>query len=167
MSLKILLFLFLPAIAILFVITNLPKNNQLDLSFEKVKETIEFKPIPPSVKDIFTKDHNWVATLSAERKRVLIATGDVIPARSVNYQTVTRNNFIWPYEKIAEYLKSADVTFVNLETPLINNCPLTQEGMIFCGSSKNIEGLVYSGVDIVSLANNHAANHGEKGVLET
>lgn len=120
-----------------------------------------------SLEKIFYKNHSWVDKLDKARLRILIATGDVIPARSVNYQIVTRKNFNWPYENIADFLKSADITFINLETPLINNCPLTQEGMIFCGDSKNVEGLVYSGVDVVSLANNHAANYGEKAVLET
>jgi hypothetical protein len=97
----------------------------------------------------------------------LIATGDVIPARSVNYQVTTRKDFTWPYLKTAQILKEADITFINLETPLIKNCPLTQEGMNFCGDSRNIEGLVYAGVDVASLANNHAANKGKAGVDET
>lgn len=100
-------------------------------------------------------------------KITLIATGDVIPARSVNFQTVTRKDFLWPYRNTADVVKDADITFINLETPLIDSCPLTQEGMIFCGSSKNIEGLKFAGVDIASLANNHAGNHGKGGVEET
>ncbi len=99
--------------------------------------------------------------------RTIIATGDIIPARSVNYQTVTRNDFKWPYLKTADILKKADITFVNLETPLLSKCPLTQEGMIFCGDSRNIEGLVYAGVDIVNLANNHAGNYGKEGIDST
>lgn len=97
----------------------------------------------------------------------LIATGDVIPARSVNYQISTRKDYTWPYLKTAETLKEADITFINLETPLIKNCPVTQEGMNFCGDAKNIEGLVYAGVDVVTLANNHAGNKGKAGVEET
>jgi poly-gamma-glutamate synthesis protein (capsule biosynthesis protein) len=97
----------------------------------------------------------------------VIATGDVIPARSVNYQINQRKDFTWPYLKTVEVLKSADITFINLETPLIKNCPLTQEGMSFCGDSRNIEGLVYAGVDVASLANNHAGNKGKAGVEET
>jgi poly-gamma-glutamate synthesis protein (capsule biosynthesis protein) len=97
----------------------------------------------------------------------IIATGDVIPARSVNYQISQRKDFTWPYLKTAEILKQADITFINLETPLIKNCPITQEGMNFCGDSRNIEGLVYAGVDVANLANNHAANKGKAGVDET
>lgn len=97
----------------------------------------------------------------------LIATGDVIPARSVNYQVLQRKDFTWPYLKTADVLKSADITFINLETPLIKNCPITQEGMSFCGDARNIEGLTFAGVDVASLANNHAGNKGKAGVDET
>lgn len=104
---------------------------------------------------------------SGNHIRTIIATGDVIPARSVNFQVIQRRDFKWPYLKIADVLKNADITFINLETPLIKNCPITQEGMIFCGDSRNVEGLVYAGVDIASLANNHAADFGLGAIKET
>ena len=114
----------------------------------------------PSVEQIFTGNHTWTSTLSAERKRVLLATGDVIPARAVNIQANKFNNFKWPYEKTYDVLRSADITFINLETPLIKDCPLINNGFKFCGSDKNIEGLTFAGVDVASLANNHAGNYG-------
>jgi len=97
----------------------------------------------------------------------LIATGDVIPARSVNYQTTTRNDFLWPYMNIQDILASADLTLVNLESPLLITCPVTNEGMIFCGDSRNIEGLVASSVDIANIANNHFGNYGQTGIQES
>ena len=100
------------------------------------------------------------ATLPNDRKRVLIATGDIIPARVVNIQATKFNNFKWPYEETADILRAADIAFVNLETPLIKDCPLVNDGFKFCGSDKNIEGLLFSGVDVASLANNHAGNYG-------
>ena len=96
-----------------------------------------------------------------------MVTGDVIPARAVNYQATMRNDFLWPYRNIAETVANADITFINLETPLIKNCPITQEGMVFCGSDKHVEGLKLMGVDVASIANNHAGNHGVRGLGET
>jgi gamma-polyglutamate biosynthesis protein CapA len=127
----------------------------------------QFEPIPPSIDRIFNEDHSWTDAIPSERKRVLIATGDVIPARSVNFQASQREDFRWPYLKVSDVLKNADITFINLETPLIDPCPVTQEGMIFCGNARNVEGLVFAGVDIVSLANNHAANYGSVAVDKT
>lgn len=143
------------------------KSKNEYISTHTVVRTSEFTPSTPSLEQIFSDNHNWLATLSAERKRVLIATGDIIPARSVNYKVVTLHNFNWPYEKTAEVLKNSDITFINLETPLTHNCPKTQTGMIFCGDQRNVEGLLYAGVDIASLANNHAGNYGASGVEET
>lgn len=98
---------------------------------------------------------------------IMVVTGDIIPARSVNAKNTRLNNFLWPYLKIAKFLREADVTFVNFETPLIKNCLLTDEGMVFCGDKRNVQGLVYSGVDVVNLANNHSSNYNVDGINQT
>lgn len=174
------LFLFLTGIFLFFFLTQLffgitsisiPKKVTLTLSPspapQKREASISFKT--PSIESIFAKDHDWIATLSAKHVRILTATGDVIPARSVNYGVVRRNNPLWPYEKVAPILKTkkTDITLINLETPLLKNCPTTVEGMIFCGTAKNIEGLKAINVTVANLANNHAGNHGNAGVEET
>lgn len=141
--------------------------NSIKIPDVKQLDAPNFRPHRVSLENIFASDHNWMATLSAERVRTVIATGDVIPARTVNYQTVLRNDYKWPYEKTADFLRSADITFINLETPLIKNCLTTRDGMIFCGSNRQVEGLIYAGVDVASIANNHAGNYGVNGVNET
>lgn len=120
-----------------------------------------------TIDSIFSLDKKLPTGVKEDEVITLIATGDVIPARSVNYQASIRNDFKWAFEKTADFLKTGDITFINLETPLIKDCPLTQEGMIFCGSNKHIEGLLLSGVDVASLANNHSANYGKQGVDKT
>lgn len=131
------------------------------------KDAPEFHPSVVTKETIFSGDHTWTATLPAERVRTLIATGDVIPARSVNYKTISYGNFHWAWEKTADVLRSADVTVINLESPLVTDCPVTNEGMIFCGDIRHIEGMVFAGVDAANMGNNHAGNHGEEGVEET
>ncbi len=97
----------------------------------------------------------------------LVATGDIIPARSVNYQMTMRQDFLWPVRDIAPLLKSADLTLINLESPLIPNCPLANSGMIFCGDQRFVDTLTFAGVDVASLANNHLLNQGWEGVKQT
>lgn len=97
----------------------------------------------------------------------IIATGDVIPSRAVNYNTLQRNNFMWPYEKIASFVSNADITVIDLETPIFDQCPVTQEGFKFCGEDGHIEGIKAMGVDVASLGNNHAGNYGVDGVSKT
>ncbi len=102
-----------------------------------------------------------------EPEWTLVATGDVIPARSVNYQMTTRGDFLWPIRDIAPLLSGADLTIINLESPLVHQCPLTNTGMIFCGDQRFAEALSFAGVDVANLANNHLLNQGWEGIKET
>lgn len=116
---------------------------------------------------IFSSNHSWVNRLSKDKTITLITTGDIIPARTVNFKMTTYNNFKYPFEKTADFLKSSDLTLINLESPLIKNCPLTNQGMIFCGSQRFIEGLLFADIDVVNLANNHTLNWGIEGISQT
>jgi len=97
----------------------------------------------------------------------LIFTGDVMLGRSVNTRIQKYSDPTWPFKNIASLLSSADQTIINLESPFLTNCRQTDAGMIFCADPKSIFGLVFAGVDIASLANNHINNQGQKGVEET
>lgn len=121
----------------------------------------------PEIDTIFAGEHLVTSQIPAAEKITIIATGDVIPARSVNFQTLQHGDFHWPFKNVYELTKDADITFINLETPLLHNCPVTNEGMSFCGDARHVQGLLFAGVDIASLANNHAGNHGKAGVDET
>jgi len=73
---------------------------------------------------------------------------------------------LFPFSKISPILKNADITFVNLETSLAKNCRVVGSysflsDPIFANSLSN------AGVDVVSIANNHIFNAGEKGFLDT
>ncbi len=97
----------------------------------------------------------------------IIATGDVIPARSVNALVVNANDFVLPFKQTAGFLHTADTVFINLESPLVAGCKTTTEGMSFCGDQRFIQGLTYAGVSVASIANNHAGNYGIDGVRQT
>lgn len=103
---------------------------------------------------------------SPDKKFTIIATGDVGLVRTVNYKML-QNSVYYPFEKTADILKSGDLSLINLEGPLIKDCPVTNEDMIFCGDADNVKGLTYSGIDIANLSNNHIYNYGEEGVEET
>lgn len=120
-----------------------------------------------TIEGIFQEDKSRVAALPKEQIITLIATGDVIPARTVNTQAIKYNSFTWAFEKTADMVRNADITFINLETPILRNCPVTNEGFTFCGDSRHVEGLRLSGVDVATLGNNHAGNYGKDGVAET
>lgn len=132
-----------------------------------VQKKIPFHPSPLSLETIFDSTPAKTASLSAEKVTTLITTGDVGLARSVNFQMAKRNDFGYPFAKTADVLKEADLTLINLEGPLVKNCPLTNGGVVFCGDRRGVEGLVLAGVDLVNLANNHISDYGQKGLGET
>ncbi len=63
---------------------------------------------------------------------------------------------------------AADVTMVNAE------CPFTDQGephptksVVFRTRPENIAGLVYAGIDVASLGNNHITDYGIEGLVQT
>jgi poly-gamma-glutamate synthesis protein (capsule biosynthesis protein) len=93
----------------------------------------------------------------------LLFGGDVMLARSVNTQMKKRNNYSWPVEKIKSFTSKADLFMVNLESPFGASCQPTDTGMVFCAVLQSIKSLTDSGVDVVTIANNHISNQGTEG----
>src|SRR5260370_27255083 len=102
------------------------------------------------------------------RIRTLLVTGDVIPARGVNYFATTRRDFLWPFRPTAEYTKNADITYINLESPLFSGCPVSAaESFTFCGDARFVDGLTLMGTKVANLTNNHITNYGAEGLNAT
>ncbi|MFB3907459.1 MAG: CapA family protein [Candidatus Eisenbacteria bacterium] len=66
------------------------------------------------------------------------------------------------------YGDEAEMAICNLE------CPLTDEGephptkpYVFRGKPENVAGLLYAGIDVVGLGNNHIVDYGQPGLDET
>ena len=97
----------------------------------------------------------------------LLSTGDLMLGRSVNFKGWQKKNFAWSLEKMQPWLQQFDVVVTNLETPIIDDCPLTNEGMIFCADAQAAPALAKSGIDIATLANNHTRNYGDNGLAQT
>ncbi len=124
-------------------------------------------PPPLTLDAIFAARPPSLAAYDQRDVRTLIATGDVIPARSVNYKMRIYNDFLYPFRRTADFLRTGDITLINLESPLIDGCATTTEGMSFCGDPRFVQGLRYAGVDVACTANNHAGNYGDAGIQET
>ncbi|HVH62518.1 MAG TPA: CapA family protein [Candidatus Dormibacteraeota bacterium] len=110
----------------------------------------------------------YIPSSDPNRVRTLLVTGDVIPARGVNYFATQRHDFLWPFRPTADYARNADVTYVNLETPLFAGCPVDpNSGFTFCGDARFVDGLTLMGAKVVNLANNHTSNYGAQGIVWT
>jgi poly-gamma-glutamate synthesis protein (capsule biosynthesis protein) len=100
--------------------------------------------------------------------RTLLVTGDVIPARGVNYYATGKRDFLWPFRRTADFTKNADITYINLESPLFPGCPVVATSTFtFCGDARFIDGLTFMGAKVANLANNHLTNYGAEGVSLT
>ncbi len=78
-----------------------------------------------------------------------------------------RARFLYPWRQTADYLTTSDLLLINLESPLIKNCPVVRTGFKFCGDARSVAGLDYAGVSVANLANNHLTNYGPAGTNET
>ncbi|MBM4177554.1 CapA family protein, partial [Candidatus Gribaldobacteria bacterium] len=97
----------------------------------------------------------------------LVAVGDISYSRGVERIVKKQNNINYPFLKIQDYLKSADLVFGNLETPITQGPEIPDFEMILRSNPGTEKALGQTGFSILSLANNHTPNFGEKGLKDT
>jgi poly-gamma-glutamate synthesis protein (capsule biosynthesis protein) len=124
------------------------------------------RPPQLSLQELFHPTYN--VPLDPANVRTVLVTGDIIPARGVNYFATVRHDFLWPFRPTAAFTKNADITYINLEAPLFSGCPVSAaESFTFCGDARFVNGLTYMGADVANLANNHLSNYGAEGITAT
>jgi poly-gamma-glutamate synthesis protein (capsule biosynthesis protein) len=103
-------------------------------------------------------------TVSADPARVLRLTfvGDIM-GHDVNYHM---EDFSDIYRGVSDVFLSDDLTFANLELPLDPFRPSTGYPY-FNGTPAYLAAAVDAGIDLFSLANNHAFDGGEEGIFQT
>ena len=100
---------------------------------------------------------------------VIVAGGDVSLGRETG-QAILSDPDYEPFRAIAPVWKQADLRFVNLESQLSEQGGETQSPknrLIFCGPPGGARVLSRAGVNVVSLANNHAWDYGRPAFFET
>src|SRR5258708_32774 len=124
------------------------------------------RPPALSLQELFHPTYNVPEDPS--KIRTLLVSGDIIPARGVNYFATVKHDFLWPFRPTADYTKNADITYINLESPLFAGCPVSPaESFTFCGDARFVNGLNFMGAKVANLANNHLSNYGTHGISET
>jgi poly-gamma-glutamate capsule biosynthesis protein CapA/YwtB (metallophosphatase superfamily) len=97
----------------------------------------------------------------------MIFGGDVMLSRFVGRLARERHDPASPLRDLAPTLASADIAFVNLESPFSDRGRPVQQGMIFKSEPEMIAALELAGIDIVSTANNHARDCDGYGIEYT
>lgn len=101
------------------------------------------------------------------RERTLLFAGDVMLSRGVGARMESEQDWAFPFQKIAETLAAADLTFANLECPVSDRGRNLHHLYSFRADTKAMEGLNQAGFDVVSIANNHAYDWGPAALLDT
>lgn len=99
----------------------------------------------------------------------LIFVGDVMLDRGVEFaiNKYGAGDFKFPFLKIADELRTADLLIGNLEGPISDKGTKVGSIYSFRDDPKAIEGLNYAGFDVLSLANNHAFDYGRLALEDT
>ncbi len=99
--------------------------------------------------------------------RILFA-GDIMLSRNVEDKMAKANDYSLPFQKIAEKVKSADISFANLESPITDKGKhFIPNSLVFNANPLSIQGLQLAGFDILSIANNHSLDQGQYGIQYT
>ncbi len=96
----------------------------------------------------------------------LIAVGDIMPSRRVA-RKIKQEGMDYPFEKIRDYLKSGDIVFGNLESPITSGRVIRNDEMVFRGEPGSEIALRDAGFNVLSIANNHTPDFRNKGIKNT
>jgi poly-gamma-glutamate capsule biosynthesis protein CapA/YwtB (metallophosphatase superfamily) len=101
------------------------------------------------------------------------ATGDVLMHDAVKRSAAVHGagapdrGYSWLFAPIADLLAEPDLTFANLETPVAPSASQGTRPFVFDAPPDVVSALRRAGVDLVSVANNHAFDQGRAGFEET
>ena len=73
----------------------------------------------------------------------------------------------YPFLRVENFLRGADLVFANLETPITPGREIRAGEMMFRTNPEMAKVLKEENITVVSLANNHTPNFGQKGLHDT
>lgn len=103
------------------------------------------------------------------RVNTLFAVGDIMLSGSAT-PLLQKKGYDHPFKDkdLAELTTSADVAFGNLEHPITRaGVRCKDKKYAFRGSFESLNAIKNAGFDLLSLANNHIMDYGEKGLMDT
>lgn len=116
---------------------------------------------PPAPKEV-TADE----VLAADERSVVLV-GDIMLARGVAQLVKERGGFDRFFAATRPMLSAADITFGNLESVVASSGTKKERGIAFRAPPRAAPALAQAGFDVVSAANNHAADFGYEAMVES
>lgn len=80
-------------------------------------------------------------------------------------QSINNRGFDYLFEKISPYLADSDINVGNMEFPV--SPPFIGRGLVFNCPPEIIPAMKKSGINLLSIANNHMLDQGRRGLLDT
>lgn len=111
-----------------------------------------------------------IQSLVTEKKiSTLLFVGDIMLNRGVEWEIKKEgsNDFKFPFLEIADELEETDILFGNLEGPISDKGQKVGSIYSFRMDPKVIDGLVFAGFDLLSLANNHVFDYSRIAMEDT
>lgn len=98
----------------------------------------------------------------------IAVAGDIMLGRGVNNKMLAYGDYLYPYRKIHDELHAADLRVANLECTITDLVPVPTDPstFTFISAKRAVDGLVYAGMSLVTVANNHADGPGIPAFLD-
>lgn len=108
-------------------------------------------------------------TDSAPKKISLGFVGDIMLDRGIkaSVEKYGSGNYIFPFEKVKDYLNDFDILFGNLEGPISDKGTLAGSIYSFRMEPRSAKSLKEAGFDVLSVANNHMGDWGRIAMEDT
>ncbi|MFO7891627.1 MAG: AmmeMemoRadiSam system protein B [bacterium] len=101
-----------------------------------------------------------------QAETVLLA-GDIMLGRGME-KLMKENSIYYPFQEIVQLLRGVDIVFANLEGPVVHRTQeFSAESLKFSFHPSILEGIKWSKINLLSLANNHTSDIGKVGLEET
>lgn len=119
-----------------------------------------------------TKEKNTVTTKKAvepvkKQKFQMAVTGDIMFDWDLK-PVLAQNGADYPFNNVRDSLKSADYTFVDLESAVTTRTKKVPYQLFWIKSDPSaLKALTNAGVDMVNISNNHILDYYEDGLLDT
>ncbi|MBI2645116.1 AmmeMemoRadiSam system protein B [Candidatus Uhrbacteria bacterium] len=97
----------------------------------------------------------------------LTFVGDIMLSRNVGDVLKRQKNWTLPFQDSQEYLKSADILFGNLESPISARGKNVGSIYSFRADPRAFNALALAGFDALSVANNHIGDWGREAMEDT
>lgn len=107
------------------------------------------------------------STSEADDILTISMVGDILLDGSVK-RFIGKNGIDYPWKEVQEYFKASDLTIGNLETSITDrNVKWEGKKYNFKAPSEVLKGLKDSGIEVVTIANNHVIDYGHDGLIDT